>query len=79
MRQRPTRGTDEQAELLDNLSKRFGKYALVVSVAKRAHDLRERIDSSLEPAGAGLVNRAIGEIARGYVKVRSEEPEQESD
>ena len=77
MRHTARTGSAEQSEMLDRLSRRFGKYALVVGVAKRAHDLRERAHSPLEPSGGGLVNRAIDEIARGRVKIRGEEPEEE--
>ena len=79
MTQRPRRGMGEQTEVIDRLTKRFGKYALVVGVAKRAHDLKERIDSSLEPGSGGLINRAITEIARGDVRLRREKPEEESE
>ncbi len=79
MRQRSRRGIAENTEVLDRLSKRFGKYTLVVGVAKRAHELKERIRSPLEPSGGGLVNRAIEEIADGRVKIRGEEPEEESE
>jgi DNA-directed RNA polymerase subunit K/omega len=79
MRQKSRRGIAEGTEVLDRLSKRFGKYALVVGVAKRAHDLKERIRSPLEPSGGGLVNRAIDEIADGHVKIRGEEPEEEAE
>ena len=68
-------GKTRQTEVIDRLAKRYGKYALVVGVAKRAHDLKERIDSALEPSGGGLINRAITEIARGRVRLRSEKAE----
>jgi len=79
MRQASRTGSKEQSEILDRLAKRFGKYALVVGVAKRAHDLKERVRSPLESAAGSIVNRAIDEIAGGYVKIRGEEPEEESD
>ncbi len=63
--------------MIDTLTKRFGKYALVVGVAKRAQDLRERIDRSLEPSGGSIVKRALKEIARGDVKIRAESPKEE--
>jgi DNA-directed RNA polymerase subunit K/omega len=72
-------GAVRQTELLDRLARKYGKYALVVGVAKRAHDLKERIRSPLERSGGGIVNRAIDEIAEGRVKIRGGEPEQESD
>jgi len=80
MRQPSRTGSVEQSEKLDRLAKRFGKYVLVVGVAKRAHDLKERVRSPLESSGGGgLVNRAIDEIARGDVKIRGEEPDEESE
>ena len=77
MRPRSRRGAGKQTEVIDRLAKRFGKYVLVVGVAKRAHDLKERVDASLEPGGGGLINRALDEIARGDVRIRSGEPEEE--
>jgi DNA-directed RNA polymerase subunit K/omega len=72
-------GIGEQTEVIDRLAKRLGKYALVVGVAKRAEDLKERVESSLEPGGGGFVNRAISEIARGQVRIRGQVTEEESD
>ena len=69
----------EQSEVLDRLSKKYGKYALVVGVARRAHELKERVDSALEPAAGGLVNRAISEIASGDVRIRGEMSEEDSE
>ncbi len=63
--------------MIDRLTKKFGKYALVVGVAKRAQDLRERIDRSLEPSGGSIVKRALKEIALGDVKIRGERPQEE--
>jgi len=77
MRQRSPRTAADETEVIDRLAKRFGKYALVVGVAKRAHDLKERVRSPLQPSGGGLVNRAIAEIAEGRVRIRGEEPEDE--
>jgi len=79
MRQPSRTGSVEQSDMLDRLAKRFGKYALVAGVAKRAHDLKERLHSPLEPSGGSIVNRAIDEIARGYVKISREEPDEESE
>lgn len=77
MRSRSRRGIGKQTEVIDTLTKRFGKYALVVGVAARAHDLRERIHSALEPSSGGLVNRALREIARGDVRIRGEVSKEE--
>jgi len=80
MRARSPRGRSVQVEVVDRLAKRFGKYALVAGVAKRAHDLKERTDSALVPSGGKLIIRAISEIARGEVRLhgaKSEEQEPE--
>ena len=69
----------EQTQVIDRLTKRFGKYALAAGVAKRAQDLKERVDRTLEPSGGGLVKRAIREIATGDVKLWGEEPDEESE
>jgi DNA-directed RNA polymerase subunit K/omega len=79
MRQTSRRIVADETEVLDRLSKRFGKYALVVGVAKRAHDLKERVRSPLDPSGGGLISRAITEIAEGRVKIRGEEPVDETE
>ncbi len=79
MRQMSPRIVEDETEVIDRLSKRFGKYALVVGVAKRAHDLKERVRSPLESSRAGLISRAIGEIAEGRVKIRGEEPDEATD
>ena len=77
MRQMSGKAVTDETEVIDRLAKRFGKYALVVGVAKRAHDLKERVRSPLEPSGGGIINRAISEIADGRVKIRGGEPESE--
>ncbi len=77
MRDTSHTGSAGQSEKLDRLARRFGKYVLVVGVAKRAHDLKERLRTPLDPSGGGLVNRAIDDIARGDVKISREEPEKE--
>ena len=79
MRQTSRRIVADETEVIDRLSKRFGKYALVVGVAKRAHDLKERARSPLEPSGGGIIHRAISEIAEGRVKIRGQEPEDEAE
>ncbi len=77
MRTRHRAGVDRQTRIIDRLAKKYGRYALVVGVARRAHDLKERIDSTFEPSDGALVNRAIGEIARGSVRIRAPETEEE--
>ena len=63
--------------MVDRLAKRYGRFALVVGVARRAQDLKERIDSALEPSGGRMLNRALEEIARGDVRLRGAKPEEE--
>ncbi len=79
MRQKSRRIVEDETEVIDRLSKRFGKYALVMGVAKRAHDLKERSRSPLEAISGGIISRAITEIAEGRVKIRGEEPEDEAE
>ena len=79
MRTRPRSGTGRQTRIIDRLAKKYGRYALVVGVAKRAQDLKERIDSTFEPSDGGLVNRAIGEIARNRVRIRGPQAEEEEE
>ena len=62
--------TDKETQVIDRLSKRYGRYVLVVGVAKRALDLRDRVDSQFEANEGALIVRAIGEIAGGRVHVR---------
>ena len=66
----PVDQTPEELTNVDRLVKKHGKYALVVAVAKRARDLKERIESALVPGSGGLIRRAISEIAEGQVKVQ---------
>jgi DNA-directed RNA polymerase subunit K/omega len=79
MRRRAGSGTDWRIQTIDRLTKRYGRYALVVGVARRAHDLKERIESALEPSDGGLINRAIREVSEGVVKLRQEQAEGASD
>lgn len=69
----------KQAGAIDRLTRKYGKYGLVAGVTKRAQDLRERIDSRLEPNGGALINRAIREISRGEVRIKGPKSEEESD
>ena len=68
--------TDKETQIIDRLSKRYGRYALVVGVTKRALDLRDRIDSRLEANEGALILRAIGEIAGGRVRVQPGTPKE---
>jgi DNA-directed RNA polymerase subunit K/omega len=74
MRLRSAPQTDKETQVIDRLSKRYGRYALVVGVTKRALDLRDRVDSQLEPNEGALIVRAIKEIAGGQVQVQRGAP-----
>jgi len=65
---------DEQVQL-DLLSRQIGRYNLVVAVAKRARDLKERIDSVLVPSSGSLIDRALREVAEKKVKILSSREE----
>ena len=76
MPERPDR-TPEELTNVDRLVKKYGKYALVVGVAKRSRELKERIESALIPSPGGLIRRAIKEIAEGSVKIQPPAESQE--
>lgn len=79
MRLRSSARPEKETQIVDRLAKRHGRYALVVGVSKRALDLRDRVDSKLEPNEGALIRRAIKEIARGRVQVQSPEPDEETE
>jgi DNA-directed RNA polymerase subunit K/omega len=71
---------DDQVRI-DHLSRRLGRYNLVVAVAKRARDLKERVDSVLVPSTGTLIKRALRDVNERKVKIlpsaeeEKEEPE----
>jgi DNA-directed RNA polymerase subunit K/omega len=79
MRLKSSAHPEKETQIIDRLAKRHGRYALVVGVSKRALDLRDRVDSRLEPNEGALIRRAIREIARGRVQVQSPEPGEETE
>ncbi|HUT75970.1 MAG TPA: DNA-directed RNA polymerase subunit omega [Armatimonadota bacterium] len=55
---------------VDRLSHKFGKYALVMAVAKRARHMKERAAGvPLGPSPASYIARALQDVAKGHVKV----------
>ena len=63
------REQDREVEV-DKLSKKFGKYALVVAVSKRARSMKERMARTpLGPSPASYIERALRDVAKGKVKV----------
>ncbi|NIM07199.1 MAG: DNA-directed RNA polymerase subunit omega [Armatimonadetes bacterium] len=75
----PSRENDDDKVKVDQLSRRLGRYNLVVAVAKRARDLKERVDSALIPSAGSLIKKALREVSEGKVKIlpQSEEKEKE--
>lgn len=53
----------------ERLSRRMGKYALVVAVSKRARELKDRHSRLGDINTSNLVGRALQEIADGKVKL----------
>ena len=74
MPSKPSAHADREMQIIDRLSKKYGRYALVMGVSKRASDLRDRVDSQLEQNDGALIIRAINEIARGRVQVKAGDP-----
>ncbi len=61
---------EAQAVEVDKLSRKYGKYALVVAVSKRARDMKERAARiPLGPSPASYIQRALRDVASGRVKV----------
>ena len=61
--------TGKEVEV-DKLSRKFGKYALVIAVAKRARNMKERTARTpLGPSPASYIERALRDVAKGKVKV----------
>jgi len=78
----PERDEDKQQEQMevDRLSKRLGKYGLVMALTKRAQYLKQRMVKLPESVPPDVVGQALDDIAEGKVKLdlTSEEEEQES-
>jgi DNA-directed RNA polymerase omega subunit len=69
-------GRKREEGKIERLSQRLGKYRLVVAVAKRARDLKERQNRLLEQQQTpSLIDRAMREIAGGKVRLAEGEPE----
>jgi DNA-directed RNA polymerase subunit K/omega len=55
---------------VDKLARKLGKYSLVVAVAKRAREMKERTARApLGASPASYIERALRDVARGRVKV----------
>lgn len=68
---KPERAPEPGHEVeVDKLTRKFGKYGLVVAVAKRARHMKERAARTpLGPSPASYIERALREVAQGRVKV----------
>ena len=64
-----------QAVNIERLTRRMGKYALVVAVSQRTRELKERQARLGDFAPSNLVGRALAEIAEGKVKLMIETDE----
>jgi DNA-directed RNA polymerase subunit K/omega len=55
---------------VDKLAGKLGKYSLVIAVAKRAREMKERTARApLGASPASYIERALRDVARGRVKV----------
>lgn len=60
---------------IERLTRRMGKYALVVAVSQRARELKDRQSRIGDTTPSNLIGRAIREIAEGKVKLLEESDE----
>lgn len=70
----------EQMEV-DRLSKKLGKYGLVIALTKRAQYLKQRMVKLPESKPIDIISRALDDIAQGKVRLdltSEEEGAQES-
>ena len=61
---------------IERLTRRMGKYALVVAVSQRTRELKERQARIGDITPSNLVGRALKEIAEGKVKMMAESDEE---
>ena len=57
---------------IEKLSRKYGKYRVVVAVSKRARELHDQSHRLLHSHTAGLINQAIGEMEEGKLKLQKE-------
>jgi DNA-directed RNA polymerase subunit K/omega len=62
-----------QSVNVERLTRRMGKYALVVAVSQRTRELKERQARLGDLTPSNLVGRALKEIAEGKVKLMAED------
>ena len=61
---------------VERLTRRMGKYALVVAVSQRTRELKERQARLGDITPSNLVGRALKEISDAKVKILTENDEQ---
>jgi len=61
---------------VERLTRRMGKYALVVAVSQRTRELKERQARIGDFTPSNLVGRALKEISEGKVKILAESTEE---
>jgi len=68
---KPDSASDQRGEIeVDKLTRKMGKYALVMAVSKRAREMKERAARMpLGPSPASYIERALRDVAKGKVKV----------
>jgi DNA-directed RNA polymerase subunit K/omega len=57
---------------VERLTRRMGKYALVVAVSQRTRELKDRQARNADISASSLVGNALKEIAEGKVKIMTE-------
>lgn len=62
----------QQRVNIDRLSRRMGKYALVVAVSQRSRELKDQSYRRGERDQSNLIGRAINELYDGKVKLIEE-------
>jgi len=72
----PETRTNQTSMNIERLKSRMGKYTLVVAVAQRARDLKDRQGRLSEVNAANLVGRALTDISDARVKILPEEDEE---
>jgi len=61
---------------IERLTRRLGKYALVVAVSQRTRELKDRQSRIGDISPANLIGRALSEIYDGKVKILEEVEEE---
>ncbi|MHB9023573.1 MAG: DNA-directed RNA polymerase subunit omega [Armatimonadota bacterium] len=71
----PDQGKPRVKVDIERLTRRMGKYALVVAVSQRARQLKDRASHLSDITPSDIVGRALGEIFDGKVKLLDQSKE----